>query len=234
MPKLHHHSLRCMLAGAVLLASLQPLAAAAQGNHPPQGRAQSSAMTGADEDKAQISNADKNLMREMTQAHLFEIKMSALATAISRNDTVRTYAEKMLNEHVDALEDLRKLAAKSRVVLPGGLEKDQAGALHKLALAAGDEFDKMYLTQAGPESHQQSQRLFQEASGKAQSADLKDYAAKVLPVVNQHLQMAQKMTADPNSAAATAKANVSAGNAMNAPSPAGTQPPSGAAPAPAK
>src|SRR3954462_15443954 len=45
---------------------------------------------------SQMSIADRKLMRELAQAHLAEIKTSALAPAISSNQAVRSYAEKML------------------------------------------------------------------------------------------------------------------------------------------
>ena len=165
--------------------------------------------------KIELSGADRKLMRELAQAHLAEIKMSGLATAISGNEAIRSYGEKMLEEHLTALDELRQLAVRAKVILPGGVEKEQAGILQKLALQAGPDFDRLYLEQAGMASHEQSHRLFQQASSRAESPVLKDYAARLLPVIGQHLQMAQQMKDNPAAAMNAVQSSVSAGQSTS-------------------
>lgn len=180
------------------------------------------AKPGEPQEKIELSNADRKLMRQLAQAHLAEIKMSALATAISGDTAIRGYGEKMLEEHLTALDELRQLANRTGVVLPGGVEKEHAAVLHQLALKAGDEFDRMYLDQAGFASHEQSHRMFQEASGRAESPMLKAYAARLVPVIGQHLQLARQMRDDPSSAAAAVQATVRAGQSTSIRAPVGS------------
>lgn len=188
-----------MVAAAILF---QPVPAAAQ-----QGRAASSqpGTTGKDatakdaqgqgnapDAKDKISNADSKLMRDMAQAHLLEIKLSALATAISANQPVRAFATTMLEDHQKAFDSLRMIAEKGGVILPGGVETEQAGNITKLAHMVSPEFDQSYMGQAGIAAHEQSQKLFEEASNRAEAPALKAYATKLVPVIRKHMKLAQR------------------------------------------
>ncbi|HEV2609258.1 MAG TPA: DUF4142 domain-containing protein [Noviherbaspirillum sp.] len=180
------------------------------------------ARSGEPQEAIELSNADRKLMRELAQAHLAEIKMSALATAISANPAIHGFGEKMLEEHLTALDELRQIANRAGVILPGGVEKEHAATLHQLALKAGQEFDRMYLDQAGLADHERSHRLFQEAGRRAESPVLKAYAARLVPVIGQHLQLAQQMRDDPAAAAAAVQASVRAGQSTSINAPAGS------------
>ncbi|WP_334189460.1 DUF4142 domain-containing protein [Noviherbaspirillum sp.] len=176
---------------------------------------------GEPQERIDMGNADRKLMRELAQAHLAEIKMSGLATAISANPAIRGYGEKMLEEHLTALDELRKLADRGGVILPGGVDKEAAAVLRQLALKAGDEFDRMYMEQAGFVNHEQSHRVFEEASSRAQSPVLKAYAARLVPVIGQHLQLAQQMRDNP-AAAAAVQSSVYAGQSTSIIAPTGS------------
>jgi putative membrane protein len=142
---------------------------------------------------SKISTADSSMMRELAKANLAEIQMSGLALSISNNEAVQRLSQKLLDDHTQAMKELRKLAESKGAILPGGVDKEHAAALRQLAVLTGDEFNRQYLAQAGIEAHQQSLRLFQDASAGAKDPELKAYAAKYLPIINQHLQMSQKM-----------------------------------------
>ena len=158
-----------------------------------------------------LSLADQNLMRELAQAHLAEAKMAALATAISSDPAIRTYAEKMLEEHLKVMAELRQLADQHKVVLPGGVEQEQAALLHKLSLLTGQEFNQLYLAEAGVTLHQAAHKLFEQASNRAQSPELKAFAAKLAPIAMQHLQLAQHMQNNPDTALNAVQATILAG-----------------------
>lgn len=166
-----------------------------------QDAAQEGAKTKDGEKQAQISNADTRMMRDLAQIHLAEIKTASLATAISTDPQVRSYAEQVLEEHYKALDELRRIADNKSVILPGGVEKENAALLHKLALQTGQEFDRVYLEQAGLKLHQEALRLFQEASNRSSMPELKAYASNLTKLATQHLEHAQAMMKSPEPAA---------------------------------
>lgn len=142
---------------------------------------------------AALSRQDQQMMRDLMQANLAEIKMSALATAISQNQAVRGYAERMLNEHTAAKDALQKLADSRQIILPHGIKDEQVPSLRQLALMAGPDFDRTYLNLAGIESHRQAHELVERAASSARDPELKAFAAEQLPRIDKHLAMAEEL-----------------------------------------
>lgn len=169
-----------------------------------------------------FSEGDRKSMRALTQAHLAEIKMAALATAISRDAAVRAYAEKMLEEHMRSLDELRQLADRGTVILPGGVDREQAAQLHELGLKTGDAFDRYYMEQAGLTGNQQVQKVFQQVADNAKAPQLQTYAASFTPSIDEHLQLARQMLANPETALNAVEATVRAGQSTPPTSGAGT------------
>ncbi|MGF6817654.1 putative outer membrane protein [Paraburkholderia atlantica] len=57
----------------------------------------------------------------------------------------------------------------------------------------GNEFDAAYVEQVGVEAHQRAVDLFQQQSESGTDAQLKAAAAKALPTIKHHLEMAQQL-----------------------------------------
>lgn len=159
---------------------------------------------------------DRRRLRALAQAHLAETKLAGLATANATDPPTRGYAEKMLEVHGRALDDVRLLARRSSVVLPGGLESEQANLLHVLSLKTGAQFDQLYLQTAGVEVHEQSARLLEETVNGPYAAELKTLARNQLQAVRQQLQLAQQMQAAPANVASLVAASVLAGQSGSA------------------
>lgn len=62
----------------------------------------------------------------------------------------------------------------------------------------------MYVQMSGVDAHQKMEALFQNQVSNGTDADLKAFAAKTLPTVQMHLQMAREMSG-----------NMSSGGSMN-------------------
>lgn len=153
----------------------------------------------------QLGKTDAGLMRELMQLTLTEIKMAALATAISRDAAVRAYATQMLNEYVEAKNRLQQIADSGGAILPHGVNTEQATLLHDLARLTGAEFNRTYLSLAGMQLHEQSRSLLQRVGAEAQNRRLKQYAALYEPMPQKHLDLAKNIMAQPAPSAAAAK-----------------------------
>lgn len=178
------------------------------------------------QEKAKASNSDAQLLRDLAAAHLAEIKMASLATSISGNEAIHLYAQKMLEEHYAAMDGLRRTARALGVVLPGGVDTEHAALLRKQAMLTGQEFDRSYLEQAGLALHEQAHKLAQ-AAMKASAPEIRNHAAMLLPVIEEHGKLAQAMNAEPEKAAAAVRATQRAGQsvflAQGAPAPGFTE-----------
>ncbi|MCA1625941.1 MAG: DUF4142 domain-containing protein [Acidobacteria bacterium] len=122
-----------------------------------------------------------------------EIQMAELAMQKSTSKAVKKYASKMMKDHMKAGKNLDKIAAKKNMTLSKTPNEEQMQMMSQLQQASGTEFDRMYIQMAGVEAHQKMKTLFQTEASGGSDKDLKSFAAKTLPVVQMHLQMAQQM-----------------------------------------
>lgn len=154
--------------------------------------ASSAASGAASAGTGKLSRADEKLMTEIAQANLAEISTAKLAQDKSQNDQVKSFAQKMVDDHTKALDELKQLAQAKGVSLPTEPDRQQKAMEKRLSSLSGDKFDKQYLEQAGDRSHKETHKLLKQASTKSQDADLKNYASKTMGVVESHQQMAEE------------------------------------------
>lgn len=138
-----------------------------------------------------LSRADEKLVMEAAQANIAEINAGKLAQQKSQNDEVKNFAQKMVDDHTKALDDLKKIADAKGVTLPTEPNREQKSMENKLSALSGDKFDKQYIDQAGKRAHRDTHRLLQRMSSRASDAELKSYAKNVMSTVEDHQQLAK-------------------------------------------
>jgi putative membrane protein len=142
-----------------------------------------------------VANADRNLMRMLAEIHMAEVDMGKMAQTRSPDIQVRSFAQRMIDDHGAALEQLQQLADAKGVLLPGGPGKRQAAVKEKLTALTGDEFSRLYLQYAGDTAHREAHQLLQQALQNAQDPQLRAQAGTSLALVEQHFQMGNHVMA---------------------------------------
>jgi len=164
----------------------------------PAGGAGISAMSGATTStmsatagSGQVSEADKEFAMKAGVGGLFEVQSSQLAATRAKDDSVKQFAQQMITDHTRANQELMTLAQQKGITLPQALDEKHQKQMEKLQ-SASDDFDKAY-GQAQARAHNQAVQLFTKASQGAQDPDLKAFAAKTLPKLKEHQQMAKQL-----------------------------------------
>jgi len=139
-----------------------------------------------------LSRADERLMMEAAQANIAEINAGNLAQQKSQNDEVKNFAQKMVDDHTKALDDLKKIADAKGATLPTEANREQKSMENKLSALSGEKFDKQYIDQAGKRAHRDTHRLLQRISTRASDDELKSYAKNVISTVEEHQQLAKE------------------------------------------
>jgi putative membrane protein len=137
----------------------------------------------------QVSAQDQNFINLAASSDMFEIQSSRLALQRSRNPATRRFAERMIAYHTQSSQRLDALAQAKGVVLPSGLDPEQ-----QRALVAIDNtrrlFDQEYFRQQAF-AHTAAVQAYQTEISSGYDADLRGFAQQTLPIVQEHLQMAQ-------------------------------------------
>jgi putative membrane protein len=141
---------------------------------------------------------DHKFVEKATIGGLFEVQSSQLAAQKAQNDQVKQFAQQMVTDHTAANQELTAAAQQKQIQQPSALDQKHADLLKKLEGASGEEFDKEY-SKAQLGAHKEAVQLFEKASSSAQDPDLKAWAAKTLPKLKEHLDMAKQLPANAGS-----------------------------------
>ncbi|MET0520171.1 MAG: DUF4142 domain-containing protein [Burkholderiaceae bacterium] len=140
-----------------------------------------------------LDHADASFLREAAQAGHAEVEGSKLALQKSSNTQVKGFAQQIIDDHTKAGQDLAALASSKGVELPDGPSVAQTAKLKLLSMSDGAKFDARYAQTIGVDAHRDAVKLFSKASTSAKDAEVKAFAGRTLPTLQQHLQAAQEL-----------------------------------------
>jgi putative membrane protein len=140
-----------------------------------------------------LSSKDKSFMKKAAQAGAAEIGAGTLADSNSSNDQVKTFGREMVKDHTAAASELSQIAQAKGVILPGEPDGSHKRLLKKLGKSGSPQFDKIYAKKAGVDDHKDAVKLFTDEASHGKDADVKAFAAKTLPTIQHHYQMAQEL-----------------------------------------
>lgn len=156
-------------------------------------------MPAASASSAKLAHADSSFLKDAAESGIAEVSAGKIAVQKSANADVKAFAQKMVDGHGSARNDLQSLAAAKDVKLPTDETVVQKGKLKLLEQRDGTSFDHHY-AEGQVSAHKDAIKLFQKASTNAKDADVKAWATKMLPTLQQHLQDAQALEASTKAA----------------------------------
>lgn len=140
--------------------------------------------------QAKLNQSDERMLKQLAQAYLAEIALGKLAQDKAQSNEVKSFAKKMLDDHMKAQDELKQLAQSKGVSLPGEADRQQQSVEKKLAALSGEKFDRQYMNHESTRALKDTHRLLERINSKAEDADLKSYASKIIATVETHQQMA--------------------------------------------
>lgn len=140
---------------------------------------------GVNDTTAMVNEKDGDFAVKAADAGLAEVELGKLAQEKASDQRIKNFAQKMVNDHQKANDELMTIATRHNITLPPVVSKDQADKQRKLREKSGAEFDKEYIDLM-VKDHNKVVSLFEDASSDAQNADLKAFASKTLPILKKH------------------------------------------------
>jgi putative membrane protein len=169
-------------AAAITLAPLE--AALAQTSTP---QAMSDAKSSA------VAPADVTFMHKAVSGGATEVELGKLAQAKSGAAAqTKSFGTMMVQDHTKAANELKDLAAAKGVPLPDAPDTKQRAQIDAIGKLDGKAFDAAFKKQMVAD-HQSTVADFQKASKSARDNDVKAWAQKTLPTLQEHLKMAQEL-----------------------------------------
>jgi putative membrane protein len=139
---------------------------------------------------SKAANPDHSFVMDAAMGGMAEVELGQLATEKAQSEQVKQFAQRMVTDHGKANDELKSLAQSKNISLP-----TDSGAKHKatkdrLAKLSGSAFDRAYMQEMVADHRKDVSEFQREAKG-GKDPDVKAWAAKTLPTLQEHMQMAQ-------------------------------------------
>jgi len=148
--------------------------------------------TGAEGGK--LAAADTKFVHEAAAGGMAEVEMGKLAADKATNPDVKAFGQRMVDDHSKANDELKSLASQKAITLPSSPEPAHKALQDRLSKLTGAAFDKAYM-QEMVKDHDKDVAAFKHASTSAADTDLKAWAGKTLPTLQDHQTQAKSINA---------------------------------------
>ena len=146
---------------------------------------------------AEFTGETREYVQKAAMGDLYEIEASKVALARSQSADVKKFAQDMIDAHTRSSDELKaRLARAGQIVeLPTMLDAEHQKMLDDLKAASPRTFDARYAA-GQKEAHDQALMLHRDYAMRGSVADLKAFAADIVPKVEMHVQMAAELQSD--------------------------------------
>lgn len=134
--------------------------------------------------------ADTAFMHKAAMGGMAEVEMGNLAQQKAASDQVKQFGARMVQDHSKANDQLKQIASSKGVTLPASPDKKSQQTMDKMQKLSGAAFDKAYMSDMVAD-HKHDIAEFQKEAKSGKDADVKAFAEKTLPTLQEHLKMAE-------------------------------------------
>ena len=137
------------------------------------------------------AGADPAFVQEAAIGGMAEVEMGRLAVQKAKDDRVRQFGQKMIDDHSKANDALQHAASQEGLSVPTALDEKHKQILAKLEKLSGAQFDSAYSKEM-VKDHKEDVKLF-EKEAKSSGSPVQKFAAETLPTLKNHLKMAEDL-----------------------------------------
>jgi putative membrane protein len=127
---------------------------------------------------------------EAARGGMAEVELGQLASQKAQSDQVKQFAQRMVQDHGKANDELKSLAQQKNITLPTELDAKHKATHDRLSKLSGAQFDRAYM-QDMLQDHRKDVNEFRKESQSGRDPEVKAWAAKTLPTLEEHLTLAQ-------------------------------------------
>ena len=139
---------------------------------------------------AAVPTDDQKFMEDAARAGMAEVDAAKLARQKAESQAVKDFATHMEEDHTQANEELKKLAATKGVTLPTEVDAKHRRMADELNKHTAAQFDREYMGQQVSD-HKSAVHEFEREAKNGRDADVKKWAADKVPALRKHLEMAE-------------------------------------------
>jgi putative membrane protein len=137
-----------------------------------------------------LSWGDRRFVNKAADEGKAEVAIAQLAAQRATSSEVKSFAQKLVDDHSKVNAELTSLASQKNVKVDTDDDKDRA--YKRLNKKTGSEFDQEFVEHMIDE-HEKDIKMFEKAANDAKDAEVRAFAAKHVDHLREHLQAAQSL-----------------------------------------
>jgi putative membrane protein len=139
---------------------------------------------------AELTTSTKGFVDEAALTDMYEVQAGQLATMRAKLADVKDFGQHMVDDHTKSTNELKGILTKAspNFTPPMQLDARREGLLNDLKGAKDQDFDGRYIAQQ-INVHNEALILMRGYANDGDNPDIKNFAAKVQPVVQMHIDM---------------------------------------------
>jgi putative membrane protein len=184
-------ALRDLLASAALIGLMAQPALAQSQDRTQQQPAQAEQQRPSQAGQQQLAQEDIEFATEAAEGGIKEVRVGELAQQKATTPEVQQFGQRMVQDHGKANEQLMQIAQEKGIELPKEMPAEAQQLHDELQQKSGAEFDQSYMDDMVSD-HQKDVDEFKQYVETGQDPDLKSFAEQTLPILEEHLQLAQE------------------------------------------
>jgi putative membrane protein len=167
-----------------------------------------------------FTSSDQKFIMEAAMGGMAEVELGRLAAERGSSDGVKQFGQRMVDDHSRANSELMQLTTARGVNVPASLDTKHQALMTRMSQLSGAAFDRAYAKEM-VKDHQKDVSLFQKQATRGADGDLRAFAAKTLPTLQEHLRMARELNGNGggmingNTNGNTNRSNANSSNANN-------------------
>ncbi|HVH89683.1 MAG TPA: DUF4142 domain-containing protein [Terriglobales bacterium] len=136
-------------------------------------------------------NPDAMFVKKAAQGNMAEVALGKLATQNAQSDDVKKFGQRMVDDHSKAEQDLEGVASKNNLTVPQDVSAEQKAERQRLEKLNGAAFDRAYMAMMVKDHTKDVAEFSKEANSTSANADVRDFAKRTYPTLEDHLTNAK-------------------------------------------
>lgn len=146
----------------------------------------------ASKNGGKLASSDRKFVTEALKHGMAEVELGQLASEKASNDAVKQFGQRMVDDHGKAGDELKKIAQDKGVTPPAEMDSKHKRLHDRLSKMSGAAFDRAYMDEM-VKDHRNDVKEFQREAKGAKDQDVKSFASKTLPTLQEHLKQAESI-----------------------------------------
>lgn len=142
------------------------------------------------QDEGGVAKKDMKFVAEAASGGLLEVELGNYVAQAGSSPDVKAFAQRMVTDHTKVNDELMSIAENKQIKVPKEMNKKHMKTVQNLKKKQGADLDKAYMKEM-VKDHKEDIKKFNAQAKEGKDPELKAFAAKTVPVLQEHLKLAQ-------------------------------------------